>query len=228
MSFQSLLTSLNVIWNKARDSLLGLRNQDAPERTSLMDPQTPLSRIFGTPFDLPLQSSTFPLSMNDHTLPAGDSLGLAIRERKDRRDHWKHVKDYRSHVEDASEVLQNALGVRNTKIWPTPPLADTVSNCSMVERNGANLRNALSACKQYAVKMDRSSEFRDFLDHTVGCLEERKAKTNKRVETEKSASLDNEEASSIKEKDTRSNPLSGIPSAKAHSSASRNHSKRAG
>jgi len=141
-----------------------------------MDPETPLSRTFPTPSDMPFDSPRVALSMDQHTFPAGASPGLAIREREQRRSHEKHIKRHRPAVLAASSALQNALGIRNTSTWPTPPVPNTGLTHSTMERNGLMLREALSECQQYAVRVNRGSEFRDFLDDTVHDLGERKAK----------------------------------------------------
>ncbi len=141
-----------------------------------MDPETPLSRTFPTPSDMPFDSPRVALSsMDQHIFPSGASPGLAMREREERRNHEKHIKRHRPAVLAASAALQNALGIRNTTAWPTPPVPKTGSTQSTMERNGFMLREALSDCQQYAVRVNRGSEFRDFLDDTVHDLNQRKA-----------------------------------------------------
>jgi len=127
------------------------------------------------PFDSPRVALS---SMDQHIFPAGASPGLAIREREERRSHEKHIKRHRPAVLAASSALQNALGIRNTTAWPTPPVPNTGSTQSTMERNGFMLREALSGCQQYAVRVNRGSEFRDFLDDTVHDLSQRKAKVS--------------------------------------------------
>lgn len=142
-----------------------------------MDPETPLSRTFPTPSDMPFDSPRVALSsMDQHIFPSGASPGLALRERLERRNHEKHIKRHRPAVLAASSALQNALGIRNTTAWPTPPVSNTGSTQSTTERNGFILREALSECQEYAVRVNRGSEFRDFLDDTVHGLSQRKAK----------------------------------------------------
>ena len=120
--------------------------------------------------------------MGEHTLIPEKSPGLAIREREERRNHWKNVKDHLPLVLDASACLQNALGIRNTAIWPTPPLPNVATNHYTMAMNGAKLKEALSACQKYAVRMDRSSHSRDFLDKTVEDLKERTIRTHTRTD----------------------------------------------
>lgn len=142
-----------------------------------MDPETPLSRTFPTPSDMPFDSPRVALSsMEGHIFPSGASPGLALRERLERRNHEKHIKKHRPAVLAASSALQNALGIRNTSTWPTPPVPNTGSTQTTMKRNGFVLKGALSGCQQYAVRMDRGSEFRDFLDDTVHDLNQRKVK----------------------------------------------------
>jgi len=149
-----------------------------------MDPETPLSRTFPTPSDMPFDSPRVALSMDQHTIPAGASPGLAIREREQRRSHEKHIKRHRPSVLAASSALQNALGIRNTSSWPTPPVPDTGLTHSTIARNGFMLSEALSGCQQYAVRVNRGSEFRDFLDDTVHDLNQRKAKVGRPLNTD--------------------------------------------
>ena len=138
-----------------------------------MDPQTPLSRIFATPSELPIDSPPANLSMTERTHLLGSSPGLAIREREERRNHRKHVKDHWPRVINASACLQNALGIRNTAEWPTPSLPHGGTDRCIIEQNGFKIREALSECEQLAVEMDRSSKLRQFLDHTAIDLEDR-------------------------------------------------------
>ena len=150
-----------------------------------MDPQTPLSRTFATPSELPINSPPANLSMTERTHLLGSSPGLAIREREERRNHRKHVKDHWPRVINASACLQNALGIRNTTEWPTPPLPDGGPDRSIMEQNGFKITEALSECGQFVVKMDRSSKLRQFLDHTAVELEERGTSMIKREGVQK-------------------------------------------
>ena len=142
-----------------------------------MDPETPLSRTFPTPSDMPFDSPRVALSsMDQRMFPSGASPGLALRERLERRNYEQHIKKHRPAVLAASSALQNALGIRNTSTWPTPPFPNTGSTQSTMERNGFTLREALSGCQQYGVRVNRGSELRNFLDDTVHDLNQRKVK----------------------------------------------------
>lgn len=147
-----------------------------------MDPQTPLSRILATPSDLPCLSPPVELEMTEPPLPWDATPGLALREREERKGHQRHIKNHRPHVLEASARLQNAFGIRNQTIWPTPPLPDAKSSQPIIEANRQKLREALSECQCLAVRMDRSSHFRDFLDKTVNDLPDRQTWINKRAE----------------------------------------------
>ena len=88
----------------------------------------------------------------------------------------------------------------------------------MVERNGFKLRKKLSECKQYAVNMDRVWGYRENLDYTVDSLEERKARTNRRVSIDSLIASDDQDALSIKDQETPVSFLSEIPGANGDNS----------
>lgn len=114
-----------------------------------MDPQTPLSRTFPTPSEMPFDSPRADLSMDEQQYPAGTSPGRAIRERRQRKSHEKHIKRHRPAVVAASAALQNAMGIRNTSRWPTPPAPVARSNLHHIKENRTKLHEALSACQMY-------------------------------------------------------------------------------
>ena len=76
-------------------------------------------------------------------------------------------------IEAASRRLQNATGVRNTDMWPTPSKPETDVNLSVFAVNVITLEDALLECADFCVKMNRESEKGEMLDGTVRDFEKR-------------------------------------------------------